>query len=222
MGHTRRLLSLTSVFILGFLLIGCQLGTYKLIFETDGGTTIEPFRFRANQSVTPPEDPTKPGMIFMGWFTDVTFQHTFSFEGLTRGTKTAYAKWGSADDINHFFFRLIASNSTSITVQIVVDGSVHFNGYDIQLTFDAAQLSVESVTQGLANVTNSLTAGVVRFNYSDVTTPIVNPTELMTITFARTSTSTTTLHLEIRELYRVNESFELVLTESTTSDLTVD
>lgn len=70
-----------------------ELATYKINFDTNGGTSVASTKVKYNQQAEKPTDPTRGGYYFAGWYKDSNFQNKFSF--LTNITKnmTLYAKW---------------------------------------------------------------------------------------------------------------------------------
>ncbi len=68
--------------------------TYTVVFNTNGGSTIENQSIKANEKVKKPTDPTKDKYTFVGWFKDSECNNAWNFETDTV-TKdvTLYAKW---------------------------------------------------------------------------------------------------------------------------------
>lgn len=85
-------------FITGLYLVGC--GNNKtnkgleVIFDTDGGSTVEKQVVEEGDSLSKPEDPSKDGYVFEGWYKDSAKKNTwdFSTDVITEAT-TIYAKW---------------------------------------------------------------------------------------------------------------------------------
>ncbi|TCJ03807.1 InlB B-repeat-containing protein [Cytobacillus praedii] len=70
-----------------------EINKYTVSFNSNGGNAV------ANQSVehdgtaTKPEDPTKQGYTFAGWYTDNTYSTPYNFGTTVTTNKTIYAKW---------------------------------------------------------------------------------------------------------------------------------
>ncbi len=69
-------------------------------FETNGGSTIESITYDGRRAITMPEDPTKDGFVFDGWYWDNdTFERSFTANSLldepVSNDLTVYAKWVS-------------------------------------------------------------------------------------------------------------------------------
>ena len=91
-----------------------EINQYTITFETNGGTEIEPITQDYGTAVTAPEDPTRAGYGFGGWYEDEELTETpFVFTEETTITDrdiTLYAKWNPLDGIkytvNHNFEKL--------------------------------------------------------------------------------------------------------------------
>jgi uncharacterized repeat protein (TIGR02543 family) len=67
---------------------------YTITFETSGGTTIEPITLDFGISVRVPENPTKLGHSFGGWFSNQNFTMDYTFPvTMPAENITLYAKW---------------------------------------------------------------------------------------------------------------------------------
>lgn len=70
------------------------LATYVTVtFDTDGGTAIPSEMVRSGAKVTQPENPTKSGYTFGGWYTDNTYTTAFDFDDAITADTTIYAKF---------------------------------------------------------------------------------------------------------------------------------
>ena len=67
---------------------------YPVIFNTNGGSSIDTFNVNVGEKVTQPDNPTKEGFRFDGWYTDadLTIEYDFDTE-MAEGILTLYAKW---------------------------------------------------------------------------------------------------------------------------------
>ncbi|MDE7263838.1 MAG: InlB B-repeat-containing protein [Anaeroplasmataceae bacterium] len=87
-------------FTIGLTLTACKGNTevpskeYDVIFDTDGGSTIENQVIAEGNAVLKPEDPTRAGYIFEGWYQDSAKKKPWNFSTsvITEET-TIYAKW---------------------------------------------------------------------------------------------------------------------------------
>lgn len=64
-------------------------------FESNGGSTVEKQKIQKGSDATEPDDPTKSGYTFYGWYADENFTgEEFDFENTAvNETMTLYAKW---------------------------------------------------------------------------------------------------------------------------------
>lgn len=68
--------------------------TYKTVtFDTDGGTAIPSQTVRTGAKAEKPEDPTKSGYDFKGWYKEDTFTTAFDFDAAITTDTTVYAKF---------------------------------------------------------------------------------------------------------------------------------
>lgn len=67
--------------------------TYTVKFETNGGSEVENQKVKSNNKVTKPEDPTREGYKFVGWFVDEELESAYDFDTKVTKSFTLYAKW---------------------------------------------------------------------------------------------------------------------------------
>lgn len=72
--------------------------SYKVTFNTDGGTEIKAQYVKRNKTAEKPEDPTKDGYTFGGWYSDKELTESYNFETAVTKAITIYAKWTSDTD----------------------------------------------------------------------------------------------------------------------------
>ena len=92
--------SLKKVFLLGiFVVFGLMMAscietkTYKVTFDTMGGSTIKEVEVEEGQKVEKPEDPTRSGYEFKGWYLEKTYATEYTFEEEVKESITLYARW---------------------------------------------------------------------------------------------------------------------------------
>ena len=70
-------------------------GVWTVTFNTNGGTPEPESQIRANLPATKPDDPTKEGFDFGGWYTDAAFTTEYKFTESEKVTQDMplYAKW---------------------------------------------------------------------------------------------------------------------------------
>ncbi|QWB95997.1 InlB B-repeat-containing protein [Mycoplasmatota bacterium] len=72
--------------------------TYKISFDSQGGSEVESMIVYEGDLVTEPDDPIKDGYQFVGWYTTDNFTRTFDFDVMPSGDTTVYAKWNYIDE----------------------------------------------------------------------------------------------------------------------------
>lgn len=102
------------------------LAKYTVLFDTDGGSTVESQTVvTGNKATKPTSTPTKKGYNFVGWYTDNTYTTEFDFENtsITDNT-TIYAKFEDASIIrlNGYTFNKISTLEELTTGYYVIGG----------------------------------------------------------------------------------------------------
>jgi len=98
-----RKLSLLVVLLTLFISACTSAVEFKISFDSNGGSFVEPIITDGVSSITTPKDPLKEGFTFAGWYWDNnTFRELFTINSLLdRGITndlTVYAKWELDDD----------------------------------------------------------------------------------------------------------------------------
>lgn len=86
---------------------------YTVIFESNGGSVVEKQTVADGQKVSRPEDPTKEGFVFEGWYTDSGMTTAYDFGSEVTKSFTLYAKWTEkdADPIPEISFQDVPSDA---------------------------------------------------------------------------------------------------------------
>lgn len=71
-------------------------GVWTVTFNTNGGTPEPESQIRANLPATKPDDPTRSGYVFAGWYTDEACTAAYDFTQPVTDNITLYAKWEAA------------------------------------------------------------------------------------------------------------------------------
>lgn len=66
---------------------------YTISFNTNGGSNVESQKLQAGQRLAKPDDPTRDGYSFDGWYTDKELRTAYDFDGSVTKSFTLYAKW---------------------------------------------------------------------------------------------------------------------------------
>ena len=66
---------------------------YTATFNTDGGSAIASVQVENGKTLTKPDDPTKSGYTFAGWYSDDKLTASYDFTAAVTSDVTVYAKW---------------------------------------------------------------------------------------------------------------------------------
>ena len=76
---------------------------YTITFESNGGSDVAPIQQVSGSQIYAPDNPTKTGHIFQGWYQDdETFLVTYMFNIMPATNLTLYAKWSSSSGYNEY------------------------------------------------------------------------------------------------------------------------
>ncbi|MDR1950635.1 MAG: InlB B-repeat-containing protein [Bacteroidales bacterium] len=68
--------------------------TYTVTFNSNGGSAVDSETVAHGEKITEPDDPTREGYTFVGWYTDTTFAQAWNFNtGIVMKDTTLFAKW---------------------------------------------------------------------------------------------------------------------------------
>ncbi|WP_026518027.1 leucine-rich repeat protein [Butyrivibrio sp. MC2021] len=100
----------------------CEIGRFKIDFDTDGAGTIDSMTIPEGTKVPEPAELQKEGYTFCGWYKDSTFSQEWDFEKNTVSEDmTLFAKWVATKiDLN--------DRDTSISIEIVHPYSYAYTG----------------------------------------------------------------------------------------------
>ncbi len=106
--------------------IGLNLGTqYTITFYTDGGSAVSDLIEYEGEVITAPEDPTKEGYQFAGWYTTSALTRSYTFDTMPSGDLTLFAKWLYID--TNVYTITFDSNGGSAVDQISNNGGKAIN-----------------------------------------------------------------------------------------------
>lgn len=74
---------------------------YKIKFDTCGGSAVAESNVRAGSVLDEPEDPTKDGYVFEGWYIDQDYTVKYDFSKQVSSSFTLYAKWTEKTEIDN-------------------------------------------------------------------------------------------------------------------------
>ena len=67
--------------------------TYKVTFDSQGGSAVEAQEVEAGKTATKPANPTNGDKIFDNWYTDAEYKNVYNFSTPVTADITLYAKW---------------------------------------------------------------------------------------------------------------------------------
>ena len=70
-----------------------QPDTFTVTFESNGGSEVDPQTIEYGNTVTQPDNPTKSGSAFSGWYSDEELTQGYDFSSSVTSDITLYAKW---------------------------------------------------------------------------------------------------------------------------------
>lgn len=110
-----------SIFVFILIFINSKkIVTYKVLFDSDGGSLIEPQTVKLNEKVIKPKDPTKEGYIFLEW----TYQGViFDFSNDVTSDLKLVAKWFKRqENAETFVIKFDTDGGTTISNQVIEKG----------------------------------------------------------------------------------------------------
>jgi len=88
----KKLILAVSTLLLALVLVACG-GKKTVEFDTQGGSAVASVEVSKNETVAMPDDPTKDGLTFVGWYTDEDGDDEFNFTTPITKNTTLYAVW---------------------------------------------------------------------------------------------------------------------------------
>ena len=76
---------------------GMTTTTFTVTFETNGGSAVKNASVSSGKTLSRPDDPTKEGYRFDGWYTDKNLTKAYDFSAKVTSDMTLYAKWMAED-----------------------------------------------------------------------------------------------------------------------------
>lgn len=91
--------------------------TYDIAFNTNGGSYISGQTVESGKTIVKPNDPTRQGYIFKGWYSDVNLENVYDFSSAVTENITLYAKWN-----NTYTVKFQTNGGNTIEDQIIENG----------------------------------------------------------------------------------------------------
>ncbi|MBU1094120.1 MAG: InlB B-repeat-containing protein [Firmicutes bacterium] len=78
-----------------------SINQYTISFDSNGGTSLASITQDYLTSVTEPDDPTRDGYIFVGWYTDAFLTSAYTISTMPAEDLTLYAKWANDPEVTY-------------------------------------------------------------------------------------------------------------------------
>lgn len=99
------------------------MATCKVTFVTNGGSLLAPVEIKVGTKLERPENPTRDGYEFSGWFKDESLTLPFNFvEEVIREDITLYAKWQVIVVVNTYTVNFETNGGSSVASIVVEEG----------------------------------------------------------------------------------------------------
>ena len=88
-----RIILVGIIAIVVAIFIAIRQGGYTVTFDSNGGTDVPAQELRYGELVTEPQEPTREGYSFGGWYSDEAFGSPWDFSTAVGDSMELYAKW---------------------------------------------------------------------------------------------------------------------------------
>ena len=104
------LLTLALVTVFAFTLVACGDNSgstkYTITFDSKGGSEVAPIKAEAGAQIQSPENPTRNGFEFLGWFEssdggNTLAENAFTVAYMPAKNVTVYAKWAAVSEVGN-------------------------------------------------------------------------------------------------------------------------
>ncbi len=126
----RKITTFIIVILMSLLLTSCLNSNYKITFNVNGDTAIEPQLIKKNKFVKKPDEPEKEGYVFLGWYHE---NELFDFKTKINKDIILEGKW-EIDYLSLGFTKSFKDEMSITTVWDRTDGEVNpYKGKDIEI-----------------------------------------------------------------------------------------
>ncbi len=99
------------VLFFAFALLGCASKEYTISFESNGGSAVSSMTAQKGDELTKPDNPTKVGYTFEGWYTDASLTSAYTFTTMPAQNLTLYANY----TINQYTISFESNGGSDVT-----------------------------------------------------------------------------------------------------------
>ena len=94
---------------------------YTITFDSKGGSAVAAQTIEAGEKFSIPDDPTKEGYDFAGWYKEEAYENEFDFNAEVTASVTVYAKWTA--QVTHYVLTFVTGEgASSIAAQTIDEG----------------------------------------------------------------------------------------------------
>ena len=94
--------------------------TWKVTFYSHKGSAVPTQYPEDGDTVDRPEDPTREGFVFEGWYVDTSYENLYDFDTPVTHDVDLHAKWDSIDNYHKVTFN--SNNGSEVPTQYAKDG----------------------------------------------------------------------------------------------------
>ena len=89
-----KIIAVGVIAIIAVIIFGVSHNGYTVEFDSNGGTDVASQQLKYGDLVEEPEDPSREGYTFEGWYTDENYAELYDFDTTTiYNDLTLYAQW---------------------------------------------------------------------------------------------------------------------------------
>ena len=96
--------------------------SFKVSFNTNGGSVIPAINVKSGERISRPSEPTRDGFSFMGWYTDSSLSKEYDFNSTVKNDLTLYAKWVKNEASSYYNVSFVSNGGSSVLSQRVKRG----------------------------------------------------------------------------------------------------
>ncbi len=99
-----------------------KIGTYTVTFDSNGGSMVTAQAVEKGNLAVQPENPSREGYIFDGWYTAASNGEKFDFNTAITGNITLYAHW--SENVGTYTVTFDSNGGSMVTAQAVEKGNL--------------------------------------------------------------------------------------------------
>lgn len=185
--------------------------SYRMIFDSDGGTSIPdiPTFFGQEFMFFPP--PTKNGFIFQGWMLnqqEISYPFTFS----NRQDIVIKAAWIEQPKFAMYLQVLDVSKDT-IRIALLIGNQTHLHGFDVSIDYDGEMHFLIGVETSLDIIYHD-TQGKLRITWVDIDQLLPREIPIVILTFSRINAPQYVFDITIHETIWIDSNHLIHLVDA--------